>query len=153
MKKWLRRTRAAIVMGLTWGIAWGLVGGFIMEAIADPHGRILDMWPQTLAIPGFLGGVVFSVVLWLTERRRRFDELSLGRVAVSGAVAGLLLCGLAVALLGASSLARAALIIVPVTLLSAGSAAGSLTLARMAKKPELLDAGGGADSAKLGGSG
>lgn len=150
MKKWLRRIRGAVLMGLTWAIAWGVVGGLIMEGIVDPHGRILDMWPQTLAIPGFLGGVVFSVVLWLTEGRRRFDELSILRVAAWGAVAGLLLCGLAVGVLGASSLLRAVLIIVPVTLMSAGSAAGSLALARMARKPELLDARANATDSTLG---
>jgi len=149
LKKWLRRIRAALVVGVTWAIAWGGVGGFIMEGIVDPQGRILDMWPQTLAIPGFLGGVVFSVVLWLTEGRRRFDELTLGRVAVWGAVAGLALCAVAVSVLGTTSLARAALIIVPVTLLSAGSAAGSLALARMANKPELLHAGADASEPRL----
>jgi hypothetical protein len=61
------------------------------------------------------------------------------------------LCGLAVSVLGASSLARAALIIVPVTLLTTGSAAGSLALARMARKPEGLDAGSRANEPKLGG--
>ena len=140
MKKWLRRIRAAVLMGLTWGLAWGVVGGAIMEGIVDPDGRILDMWPQTLAIPGFLGGVVFSVVLWLTEGRRRFDELSLPRVAVWGALAGLLLCGLAISVLGASSLGRALVIIAPVTLLSAASAAGTLALARKARTPEVIDA-------------
>ena len=152
MRKWLRRIRAAFVLGVTWALAWGLVGGFIMEAIVDPHGRILDMWPQTLAIPGFLGGVVFSVVLWLTEGRRRFDELSIPRAAAWGAVAGLVLCALAIGVLGASSLARAALIVVPVTLLTAGSAAGSLALARMAKKPELLHVGPDAADRTLGGT-
>jgi hypothetical protein len=28
----------------------------------DPHGAILDMWPQTLGLSGFLGGAVFSIV-------------------------------------------------------------------------------------------
>ena len=150
MTKWLRRIRGAVLMGVTWALAWGIIGGLIMEGIVDPDGRILDMWPQTLAIPGFLGGVVFSVVLWLTEGRRRFDELSVPRVAAWGALAGLLLCGLAVSILGASSFARAALIIVPMTLMSAGSAAGSLALARMARKPELIDSGADAAKPRLG---
>ena len=150
MTKWLRRIRGAVLMGVTWALAWGIIGGLIMEGIVDPDGRILDMWPQTLAIPGFLGGVVFSVVLWLTEGRRRFDELSVPRVAAWGALAGLLLCGLAVSILGASSLARAALIIVPVTLMSAGSAAGSLALARTARKPELIDPSADAAKPRLG---
>lgn len=141
MKKLLRRVRAALVLGVTWAITWGAVGGLIMEGIVDPHGRILDMWPQTLAIPGFLGGVIFSIVLWATEGRRRFEELSVARAAAWGALAGLVLCGLAIGVLGLSTVTRAALIAVPVTLLTAGSAAGSIALARKAKRPELIDVG------------
>ena len=141
MKKLLRRVRAALVLGVTWAITWGGVGGLIMEGIFDRHGRILDMWPQTLAIPGFLGGVIFSIVLWATEGRRRFEELSVGRAAAWGALAGLVLCGLAISVLGFSTLTRAALIVAPVTLLTAASAAGSIALARKAKRPELVDVG------------
>ena len=31
MRKWLRRIRAAVVVGPTWGIGWGLVGFLVME--------------------------------------------------------------------------------------------------------------------------
>ena len=139
MTRWLRRIRAAVVMGLIWAVGWGFIGG-LME-IVDPHGRILDMWPQTLAIPGFLGGAVFSLVLWLAEGRRRFDELSLPRFTAWGAVAGVSLGGLVVGVAGVSSLFGAGVIIGLATLLSTGSAAGSLALARMGEKRELLDAG------------
>jgi hypothetical protein len=132
-------------MGLTWAVAWAIVGGGLMEGIVDPNGRILDMWPQTLAIPGFLGGVVFSVVLWMTEGRRRFDELSLPRFAVWGAVAGGVLGALALAagaFPGVTPLwLRAAALIGPVAILCAGSAAGTLALAKKAVERGLLDAG------------
>jgi hypothetical protein len=62
-----------------------------MEAIVDPHGRIVDMWPQTLAMPGFLSGLIFSGVLSMTEGRWRFEDLSLPRVGAWGAVAGALI--------------------------------------------------------------
>jgi hypothetical protein len=107
------------------------------------------MWPQTLAIPGVIGGVVFSVVLRIAEGRRRFDELSLLRFGVWGAVTGLLLGVLAVAagLAHAAPLwLRAAVIIGPVTLLSAISAAGTLALARRGGKRDVLDAGYPRDS-------
>ncbi len=124
------------------------------------------MWPQTLAIPGFLGGAVFSVVLWIANGRRRFDELSLSRFGALGAVTGLLLGALVVAA-GAGSGAlplglRAVVIIAPVTLMSALSAAGSLALARMAKEQALPDPGadvadveltGGEARERLGGEG
>ena len=139
MKKWLRRMRAALGLGLIWALGWGLVGGFVMEAFVDPHGRIADMWPQGLAMTGFLGGVIFSIVLWMTEGRRRFDELSLPRVGVWGAVAGalMMLVGIAIGL----QLPVAAALLGPVTLLSAASATGSLALARMANDRQLLGAG------------
>ena len=133
MRKWLRRVRGVLRMGLTWAVAWAVVGGGLMEGIVDPDGKILDMWPQTLAIPGFLGGAVFSVLLGMAEGRRRFDELSLARFGALGAASGLLLGVLAIAT-GAASGAplwlRAAVIIGPVTLLNAASAAVPLALAK-----------------------
>ena len=54
MTRWLRRIRAAVGMVLIWGVGWAIIGGAIMEGIVDHHGKILDMWPQTLSIPGFL---------------------------------------------------------------------------------------------------
>lgn len=144
MTKWLRRIRGAIGMGLTWAIGWAIVGGAIMEGIVDRDGKILDMWPQTLAVPGFLLGVAFSIVLWMTEGRRRFDELSVPRFAGLGAVAGALLGTLAVAagiFSGVSPLLlRAAIVIGPLTLLSAVSASSSLAIAKTAVGRGLLDA-------------
>ncbi len=58
MKKWLRRIRGAVGMGLTWAAGWALVG-VLIELFADPSGSLVDMWVQTLAILGFLGGAVF----------------------------------------------------------------------------------------------
>lgn len=140
MKRWLRRIRGAFGMGLAWAVAGAVVGGFF-EAVdnvlpgALPFVSRVDMWPQTLAIPGFLGGVVFSVVLAIAGSRRRFGELSLPRFAAWGAVAGLLLGGLAMA-------AGAPILFLGImTVASVITASGSLALARMAEKRELLDAG------------
>lgn len=132
MKKWLRRIRGAVVVGLTWAVGWGLVGLLVMETFVDPHGRIADIWPMVLGIPGFLGGVVFSMMLWMAEGRRRFDELSLARFGVWGAMTGALLGVLGVAWIGLSGM-----IIIPLTLLGAASATGSLALARMGGEREL----------------
>jgi len=122
-------------MGLIWAIAWAIVGGGIMEAFVDPHGAILDMWPQTLGIAGFLGGAAFSIVFGIAARRRSFKELSLVRAAALGAVAGIVV--------GAFLMTTGApvMIIAPAALLCAGSASASLALARRAKERELLDAG------------
>lgn len=136
MKKWLRRIRGAVGVGLLWAVGWGLVGFLVMETFVDPDGRIADIWPMVLGIPGFLGGVIFSVMLGMADGRRRFDELSLARFGVWGAVTGAFL-----GLLGVVAIGLSGLIIVPLTLLGAASATGSLALARMGGKRDLLNAG------------
>lgn len=148
MRQWLKRLRGVVGMGLTWAIAWGLVGGLIMEGIVDPHGEIADMWPQLLAIPGFLGGVAFSLVLAVAERKHRFDELSVPRFAAWGAVGGTLLGVLA---LGAGifpeatpAWLRAAMVIGPYGALNAISASGTLAIARRGAARS-LEAGSGTD--------
>ena len=82
-KKWLRRILGAVAMGLTWAAGWALVG-VLIELFIDPMGSLVDIWVSALAIPGFLGGAVFSAVLRIAEGRRRFDELSLSRFGLLG---------------------------------------------------------------------
>lgn len=128
--------RSAITVGVTWALGWGFVGGALMEGIVDPHGRIADIWPAVLGIPGFFGGVLFSVVFSVAERRRRFDELSLPRFGAWGAAAGALLALPAILVLGLGIG-----IIVPLTVLGAVSATGSLVLARRADDRDRIGAG------------
>lgn len=91
----------ALAMGLTWAVAWAVPAG-VIEAIDNiapsAHGftRQVDMWPQTLGLPGLVAGVVFSVLLLGTEGRRRFAEVPLLRGGAWGAVAGLLVGALVV---------------------------------------------------------
>ena len=103
------------------------------------------MW----AYPGFLCGALFSAVLGIAEGGRRFDELSLPRLAAWGAVSGLLVGVLPSAMVAAGAASSkyplwllAAVIIPPVTLLSAVSAVGSALLFRYAAR-EQLPAGAG----------
>jgi uncharacterized membrane protein YjfL (UPF0719 family) len=149
MKTWQRRIRGAIGMGLTWAAAWAVAGALIGVASnllpSLPWGFFLEVFDAplpALAIPGFFGGALFSVVLGFAGRRRRLDELSLPRFAAWGALGGLLLSLLPVALfaVGLASAegsrhglwAATAAISGPFILLSALSAAGSLMLARKA---------------------
>ncbi len=148
MNQWLRRIRGAVGMGLTWAIGWTVVGMPIM-LIADEFfgfdSSVVDIWLPVFAYPGFLGGVAFSVVLGIAGGRRRFDEMSLARFAGWGALGGLLLSGFIIA---ASGFASISLIVASiVTPLCAGSAAGSLALARRAKQRELLGGGDGVSGA------
>ncbi len=155
MNDWLRRIRGAVGMGLTWAVGWGLVGGLIeliLNLVPGPDlGHIVDMWPQTLGMIGFVGGVTFSVVLRIAAGRRRFDELSLPGFTALGAVGGLLLgtAAIAMGVGGAEPLwLRGAVLLVPPTLLSAASAAGTLALARMAERPS-LEAGADGSNVEL----
>ena len=147
MKKWLRRLRGAVGMGLTWAAAWFGVGAIILSAIVVFGGApagigLVEVFANSvpLAVAGFLGGAAFSGVLTIAEGRRRFDEVSLPRFAASGAVGGLLLSVLLLSISGPLSLTNVVVAGV-VTLLSAGSAAGSAALARRAEDRELLEAG------------
>src|SRR6188472_462376 len=87
MKKWMSGIRGSMLMIVLWVVGWGLGFGGIMELI-DPDGKIQDVWPTLLAIPGFIGGVIFSALLAIVERRRSFDDVSLVRFAFWGAVTG-----------------------------------------------------------------
>lgn len=90
-----------VTLSLFWMLVWA-APGMVIEAIDNiapgAHGftRQIDMWPQTLGLPGFIGGVGFSVLLLVTEGRRRFAELSVARSGAWGAVAGLLVWALVV---------------------------------------------------------
>ena len=146
MKKWQRRIRGAVLMGVTWAVVWVPVA-LLISMIVDPDGSMDEPWILAGAYPGFLSAVVFSVVIWMAERRRRFDELSFTRVGALGAVAGLLV-GMVPFVAGSNStnlptwLLMLA-IIGPITLLSAVSAGGSLALSRRAEKLNFLDARAG----------
>ena len=144
MKKWLKRVRSALVMGLIWALAWAPVG-ILIGMIVDPDGSMDEMWFLVGAYPGFLGGVVFAAVLGIAARNRRFEELSIGRCAAWGAGAGLLV-GVLPFLLGSPTTAiplwlLALVVIGSFTLMSAVSAAGSLALARMAERRGTLGIG------------
>jgi hypothetical protein len=160
MKKWLRRIRGALGIGLTWAVGWALVGlligvsSLLLPGLPwDSFFEVFDAPLPALAVPGFFGGVLFSVVLGIAGRRRRFDELSLPRFAAWGAVGGLLLSLVPAAMVavGLATLRSSdgwlwqitAMISGPLILLSTGSASGSLMLARRAEDRELLQAGEG----------
>jgi hypothetical protein len=144
MKKWLRRIRGAIGMGLTWAAAWGGAGMIVMLGFLLATGSRPDApFPLMFGAFGFIAGVIFSGVLGLVEGRRRFDEMSLPRFAAWGAAGGFLLSAtfvLAVSLTGDPAFLRNLLVVGPVfAVAAAGSAAGSLALARRAQDRELLE--------------
>jgi len=142
MRKWLRRVRGAIGMGLTWAIAWSGMGAIMMLGLLLTTGTRPDVpVPLVFGAFGLVGGITFSGVLSLLEGRRRFADMSLPRFAAWGAAAGALLAVAfvsAVAAAGDPTLVRNLVALAPVfAAAGAGSAAGSLALARKAEDPDL----------------
>jgi hypothetical protein len=149
MKKWGRRIRGAIGMGLTWGAAW--FGAGIL--LARVPGFYSDLPFALLFAPlGFITGIIFSGILVGIEGGRRFDRMSLSRFAGWGTMSGLLLSGIFVvgAALRGDSLWGEFLVFGP-ALATAGAvcAAGSLALAKRAERRELLGPSGDPAEAEL----
>lgn len=143
VKKWLKPICGAVGMGLTWAAGWtpvGMLGVVIFYTLFPDVPDVVDIWIPVFAYPGFIGGVVFFVVLRVAKGRRRFDELPLTRTAAWGAMTGLLV-GVLPFVLGTPS-ARfplwllAVVIIASTTLLSTVSAVGSALLFRYAARKQ-----------------
>ena len=134
MKSWLQRVRGAIGIGATWAAGWapiGAVTGWVTATLVDfPASILAGNYAVMFGVLGFAGGTIFSTVLRLAEGHRSFEQLSLPRFVGWGALGGLVLGGLAVL----------------VSLLGAGSAAGTLVVARAsAERPLLGGSGSGTD--------
>ncbi len=145
--QWLRRVRGAVGVGLTWALGWaafglliGVSSALFPSPIWDRFFEVFDAPLPAMGVPGFVGGAMFSLVLGVAARRRRFDELSLRRVAMWGALGGLLV-GLVPAAMVAVGLATidgpaggllgfTAVIVPPLVVLSASSATITLLIAQ-----------------------
>lgn len=146
MKKWLRRIRGALGMGLTWALAWFGAGMIMMlGALLLTGGTGADVpYPLGFGAFGFLAGVTFSGVLGLIEGSRRFDQMSLPRFAGWGAAGGFLLSAVfvvVVALVEDITFLNNLVVLGPIfAAAGAGCASGALALARRAEDRELLEA-------------
>ena len=90
MNRLLRRVRGILGTAFTWAIAWTGLG----VGIGALAGIQLSYWvPMALngAAAGFLAGTSFAVILSIAEKKQTLEDLSLRRVALWGAVGGLLL--------------------------------------------------------------
>jgi hypothetical protein len=149
MKKWGRRIRAALGMGLTWGAAW-FGAGIVLARVPGFHSDV--PFAILFAPLGFLTGITFSGILVAFGGRRGFDRISLPRFAGWGAASGLLLSGIfvVVAALRGETLGGEVLVFGSVLAVAgAACAAGSLTLARRAERRELPGPHGGPSDAEL----
>jgi hypothetical protein len=158
MQNWLQRVRGAIGIGATWAAGWapiGAVTGWVTATLLDfPPSVVAANYAAMFGVLGFVGGTIFSTVLRLADGHRSFEQLSLPRFVGWGALGGLVLGGLAVSasLLGAGLTALGAVIVGATTMLGAGSAAGTLVVARAAGEEQaLLVEGGSGTNAPLAG--
>lgn len=146
MKEYLGRIGYAVGVGLIWAAAWATVG--TVMGIVDSDGAVNELWlgPAIGFYPGFLGGLIFSVVLGIAEGRRRLHEASLPKVIACGGVAGLVVGMLPFAInkpRSDSALWLVGVVVVgSMTLLGAVSAAGSLAAARWWRGPKRRPAAG-----------
>jgi FtsH-binding integral membrane protein len=134
MKKWIKRIRAAIGMGLTWAAAWFGAGMLLLLVVGFDAADV--PFPLFFGLLGFLAGATFSGILGILGRRRRFDEMSLGRFAGLGALGGLIVSG--IVSLAAGPGADFLTVGLVFALAGAISAAGTLVLARRAEQPKSL---------------
>ena len=164
MTSWLRRIRGAVGMGLTWAGLWSAIGALVAVLPGTttapypiPIEFLVSFAAQgaaQFAALGFVGGATFSLVVGALEGRRRFDEISLPRFAAWGAVGGLMMWA-ARGPIGASVMGLLGTVGLPgptwvfgisggiIVFLGAGSAAGTLALARRVDGKEALGRGEG----------
>ena len=103
--------------------------GWLLTDTANALSFVVPAYAAMFAVMGFGAGAVFSGVLRAVEGRRTFDELSLGRFTMWGAFGGILLAGGMIATGGAGAV-TGVIGVGLMALLGAGSAAGTLALAR-----------------------
>ncbi len=95
MTRYTRRIRGILGTGLVWGALGGIIGvvGGVIGAMTDPG--TLAEWLLSLGLGfsgfGFLAGSGFAAVLSLLEGRTTMEELSRGRAAAWGGLAGFIL--------------------------------------------------------------
>lgn len=137
-------------MGVTWAITWVIAGLAIgVSTILVPalpwsaFFEVFDAPLPTLALPGFICGAIFSGVIGVLGKHRRFDQLSLPIFTAWGALGGVLLALVpqTMAVVGlatisdryASPWTLTGIIVGPIALLSAASACVTLLIARRAE--------------------
>ena len=140
----LRRLRGLLGLALAWGIAWIPVGisiYFIVEGVSDRAIRWIAVpgLAVRLGTVGALCGVAFGVLTAVLERRRTFLGLTVGRMAVWGALGG---CAFPIAVLSTTPLTMGmeeAAVFAIFSALGTLTSLGTLALARRA--PEITGGG------------
>lgn len=151
MRRWGRRIRAALGMGVAWGLAWFAAGMVLLFIVGLDAADV--PFPLGFGLLGFLAGALFSLLLGVVARGRSFHQLSIPRFAGWGAAGGLLfavLFVLTVTLTGSGALLDDLVFLGPLfAAAGAASAGGALALARRADERALMEGGPAGDPAAL----
>lgn len=84
---WPRRIGRTVGTALIWALACA-IAAVLLSLVVDPVGAMEEIWPAVGAYPGFIGGLLFSAVLWVGEARRGTSGWSMPQVAAWGAAIG-----------------------------------------------------------------
>lgn len=92
-----KRVLRVLGLAVTWAFIWA-IPAFPIEGLSNlgvdfSFTHAVDMWPQTLGIPGFIGGLFFALLLAVAGRLGDFESMSVGRQSGWGTVAGLAVAG------------------------------------------------------------
>ena len=90
MNRILKRVRGVLGTAFTWAIGWVGLGAGIGALAGFPLSYLLRMALNS-SVAGFIAGASFAVILSFAERNHTLEDLSLRRVALWGAVGGLIL--------------------------------------------------------------
>jgi len=96
VKNWLRRLRGVVSIGAIWGCALSVLGLAIAGVVSIIWREILPSTVVKYVVDvalwygagGFVLGSGFAVVLMIMDGRKTFEELTPGRAALWGALAG-----------------------------------------------------------------
>ena len=143
MKRLLRRVRGIVGTAFTWAIGWTGLGALIGALAGFDLSYLLRMALNN-SVSGFMAGASFAVILSLAEGRHTLADLSLRRVALWGAVGGLLLSFIPLAF-GVPVPYLLGPLVINVGI-GAGMATGSVALAKRAEDRRFIP---GMDKARL----
>jgi hypothetical protein len=146
-----RRLRGVLGTALVWGVGWSAIGlgaGWLQVVALRLAGISIPMAPARLvilvalrwAVFGVVAGSIFALALWYVGRRAgSLAALSPRRAAAWGAGAGVVLplCVVALLAAGGAAVPLAAVLMLVVTggVFGAGTAAGTVAVARRAPEP------------------
>lgn len=102
MQKSTDEFASIITLPFIWALVWAVPGG-VIELLSNLGAELafasnVDMWPQTLALPGFVAGLVFFALIAAAGRTSTFMSWPLGTSAGLGALAGSATWGIILAL-------------------------------------------------------